>query len=172
MTDQALTYHASEDVAKSRSTTSGALRALIRTGPASSALFLRLALAVAIFPHGAQKLLGWFGGAGFSGTITAFQQYFGIPAPLAFVAIITEFFAPLLLVAGLFTRVGALAIAGVMFVAMRFHFANGFFMNWYGNQAGEGFEYHILAIGIALALALSGGGRWSADRSITRLMER
>jgi len=142
------------------------LHALTTTGATASSLPLRLALAVAIFPHGAQKLLGWFGGPGFAGTLSGFEQGFGIPAPLAVLAVVTEFFAPVALVLGGFTRVAAAALTVQMLVAMRFHLGNGFFMNWYGNQAGEGFEYHLLAIGIALGLVVLGAGRWSLDRRI------
>lgn len=136
-------------------------------------LVLRLALGVAMFPHGAQKLLGWFGGYGFSGTMNFFTGTMHIPAPLAFLAIITEFFGALALIVGLFTRVAALGIAIEMFVAVATaHFANGFFMNWTGNQKGEGFEYHILAIAISIALLISGAGRLSADEAIANKLTR
>lgn len=144
----------------------GLLHAVTGTGSSAAALPLRLALAVVIFPHGAQKLLGWFGGYGFSGTISGFEQGFGIAAPLAVLAILTEFFAPIAIALGAFTRVAAGALIVQMLVAMRFHLANGFFMNWYGNQAGEGFEYHLLVIGIALGLVVLGAGRWSLDRRL------
>jgi len=174
MTNQSLTINdykrdsgsaaVAEPVAQTRL---GALvQRFVATGVDSAPVILRLALAVAIFPHGAQKLLGWFGGAGFSGTIAGFDQYFGIAAPLAFVAIMTEFFAPIALALGLFARGAAAALIVQMLVAARFHLANGFFMNWYGNQAGEGFEYHLLVIAVALAVVVKGAGRWSVDRRI------
>ena len=126
-------------------------------------LVVRLALAVVIFPHGAQKLLGWFGGYGFKGTMGYFTGT-GVPAPLALLAIIAEFFGPLGLALGLLTRVAAFGIACVMVVAVvRVHTPNGFFMNWFGNQKGEGYEFHLLAIGLALALIIGGAGRWSLD---------
>jgi len=152
----------------SRGRLAGWIHRLVATGPDPSGVVLRLALAVAIFPHGAQKMLGWFGGAGFAGTVGGFEQYFGIAAPLAVLAILTEFFAPLALATGTFARLAGLALAVDMAVAARFHLANGFFMNWFGNQAGEGVEYHILAIGLALALVLRGAGRWSVDRWLAR----
>lgn len=130
-------------------------------------LLLRLTLAIVIFPHGAQKALGWFGGYGFKGTMGYFKQRF--PAPLGFLAITAEFLGPLGLALGLLTRVAAFGIACVMVVAvLSTHTPHGFFMNWYGNQKGEGFEFHLLAIGIALALILGGGGLWSVDATLGR----
>jgi len=129
-------------------------------------LVLRLTLAVVMFPHGAQKALGWFGGHGFKGTMGFFTKS-GIPAPLAFLAIVAEFLGSLGLLLGLLTRLAAFAIACVMVVAIfRVHTEHGFFMNWSGNQKGEGFEFHLLAIGLALALMLGGAGRWSLDALI------
>jgi putative oxidoreductase len=142
------------------------LQRLTATRLAVPGLVLRLALAVVMFPHGAQKLLGWFGGPGFSETIAGFDRYFGIPAALAVVAILTEFLAPVALALGIFTRIAALGLAVNMLVAMRYHLANGFFMNWTGNQAGEGFEFHLLLIGAAIALLIGGAGRWSLDRRL------
>ena len=128
---------------------------------------LRVTLALVMFPHGAQKALGWFGGAGPAGTIAGFEQGMGIAAPLAVLAIAVEFLAPLALLLGVGTRLAALALAGQMVVAASFHRANGFFMNWSGTQAGEGFEYHLLYIGAALALVIAGGGAWSLDRALS-----
>ena len=126
-------------------------------------LVLRLALAAVIFPHGAQKALGWFGGPGFKGTLEFFRKS-GIPAPLAVLAIAAEFLGPLGLAAGLFTRLAAFGIASVMIVAIALvHRQHGFFMNWYGTQAGHGFEYHLLALGLAVALIVGGAGAWSLD---------
>ncbi len=133
-----------------------------------AALALRIALGMVIFPHGAQKLLGWFGGHGYSGTMGFFESM-GIPAILAFLAIIAEFFGSLGLIAGLLTRLSAFGVAVVMIVAVvTVHAPNGFFMNWAGNQKGEGFEYHLLALGIALALIILGPGRWSLDALLSR----
>jgi putative oxidoreductase len=131
-------------------------------------LVLRLTLAVVIFPHGAQKALGWFGGHGFRGTMGYFTTS-GFPAPLGVLAIVAEFLGPVGLVLGLLTRVAAFGIACVMVAAIfKVHTPNGFFMNWSGNQKGEGFEYHLLAVGIALALILGGGGLWSLDALLGR----
>ncbi len=130
-------------------------------------LFLRLALAVAIFPHGAQKLLGWFGGFGYKGTMGYFTQTLGIPTVFGFLAIVAEFFGSLALIAGFLTRPAAFGIAVVMLVAaVKVHLPYGFFTNWFGNQKGEGYEYFILAIGMALTLMIAGGGAWSLDQAL------
>jgi putative oxidoreductase len=141
---------------------------LFQTDGLAVPLVLRLTLAVVMFPHGAQKLLGWFGGHGFRGTMAFFTKS-GIPAPLAFLAIMAEFLGPIGLALGLLTRVAALGLGVVMLVAaLTVHGKHGFFMNWYGTQPGEGYEYHLLALGIALALVIGGGGAWSVDALIAR----
>jgi len=129
-------------------------------------LILRYTLAVVMFPHGAQKVLGWFDGQGFKPTVQFFTSA-GIPPLLALLAIAAEFLGPLGLAVGLLTRVAAFGIFCVMLVAIiTTHRRHGLFMNWYGNQKGEGFEYHLLALGIALALIIMGGGAWSLDRAL------
>jgi len=130
-------------------------------------LILRLGLGVVMFPHGAQKLLGWFGGYGFSGTMGYFTDTMGIPAVIAFLVIMAESFGSLGLIFGFLTRLSALGVGLVMTGAvLMVHLQYGFFMNWNGKQAGEGFEYHILAIVIVLALLIKGGGALSVDRAI------
>ncbi len=142
---------------------------LMRTDDSAALLVARLALGVVIFPHGAQKLLGWFGGQGFSASLHAFQQYWGIPAFFATLAIVTELFGGIALVLGLLGRLAAFGVAVDMLVAVWLvHFHNGFFMNWSGNKPGEGFEFHILAIGIAVAVMIAGSGALSLDRSLSR----
>ena len=129
---------------------------------------LRLTLAIVIFPHGAQKALGWFGGHGLRGTLQFFGSQ-GIPLPLALLAVAAEFLGSLGVAVGLLTRVAAFGIACVMVVAiLTVHHRFGFFMNWFGTQKGEGFEYHLLALGIAIALILGGAGQWSLDALIAR----
>ncbi len=143
------------------------LAQILGTHGSIAGLILRLALAGVIFPHGAQKLLGWFGGYGFRGTMGYFTQSMTIPAVFALAAILAEFFAPLALVAGFATRIAAALIGVVMLVAVAtVHRKVGFFMNWGGNKAGEGFEYHILAVGIVLALLVLGGGALSIDGAL------
>ncbi|MCX6966658.1 MAG: DoxX family protein [Verrucomicrobia bacterium] len=135
-------------------------------------LLMRLGLAVVLFPHGAQKVLGWWGGHGFSGTMGYFTGAMHIPAVLAFLAIATEFAAPIALFFGFFTRLAALAVSIHFVVAaiLGGHIYNGLFMNWMGNQKGEGFEYHILMVALALGLLFLGGGKWALDRVIARML--
>jgi len=134
-------------------------------------LFLRLALGVMIFPHGAQKLFGWFGGYGFSGTMTFFTENMGVPWIFALAAVLTEFFGGLALIAGIGTRLAALGVGTTMLVAAGFHWGYGFFMNWSGNQAGEGIEFHLLAIGIAAALVVRGAGTLGLDPLIAKKLK-
>lgn len=161
---QQLTSQASSPASSSKA---GLVSRAFATSATWSPLALRAALAVVMFPHGAQKALGWFGGYGFEGTMSFFTQKIGLPAPVAVLVIATEFLGPLFLLAGLGTRFVALGFTAVMLGAITTtHFANGFFMNWFGQQAGEGYEYHLLVIGMTLALIVGGGGRWSLDRRL------
>ncbi|RYD62640.1 MAG: DoxX family protein [Verrucomicrobiaceae bacterium] len=146
-----------------------ALQILLKTNDNAAPLIARLMLGVVMFPHGAQKMLGWFGGHGFSGTMSHFTGTMQIPAVFAFLAILAEFAGALGLIVGLFSRVAALGIASVMVVAiLTVHAANGFFMNWSGAQNGEGFEYHLLALGLALIVMIYGGGKASLDSVLQR----
>ena len=145
-----------------------ALQLLFKTDRTVSTLLLRVALGAVFFPHGAQKVLGWFGGYGFAGTMGFMTGTLHIPALFAFLAIAAEFAGALTLILGLFTRVASLGIASVMLVAITIHAQFGFFMNWTGAQKGEGIEYHILALAIAIALIIRGGGLWSADAKIAQ----
>jgi putative oxidoreductase len=128
---------------------------------------LRLVLGIVFFFHGAQKMLGWFGGYGFSGTMNFFTHNMGIPAVFAFLAIAAEFFGSLGLILGLLARVAASGIIVNMVVAIAMvHRSNGIFMNWTGQQKGEGYEFHLLAIAMALAVLIRGAGAFSIDRMI------
>jgi putative oxidoreductase len=139
---------------------------LTKTSGQWAPLILRLTLALVFFPHGAQKVLGWFGGYGFTGSVGYFTGQ-GMPYLIAVLPVLTEFLAPFALAAGLFTRIAALALGFEMAVAiLMVHAKNGFFMNWFGTQKGEGFEYHLLVIGIAVALIVQGAGNWSVDQAI------
>ena len=143
-----------------------AAQAFFSTEVDSAGLILRLALAVTMFPHGAQKALGWFGGYGLQGTLGYFTQN-GMPLPLALAIVAAEFLGPIALVAGFFTRWSGFGIGLVMLgAAFMVHGANGFFMNWMGTQKGEGIEYFIPVIAIAVVLMIKGGGRWALDRVI------
>jgi putative oxidoreductase len=143
--------------------------AFANDGSATQAV-LRLTLGLVLLPHGAQHLLGAFGGYGFQGTLGWMTGTLGIPAPLAAAAIPLEFFGALLLIAGVATRAAGAALAVFMATAASTHAPNGFFMNWFAAlPAGtEGFEYHLLAIGICVALAIRGGGAFALDRLLTR----
>lgn len=143
------------------------LRKLIATDNSAATAILRFTLGVVFFAHGAQKMLGWFGGFGFSGTMGFFTSAMHIPAPLAFLAIAAEFFGGLGLILGFLTRIAAFGIAVNMLVAIAtVHSAFGFFMNWNGTQKGEGFEYHLLALAMTAFLMIRGAGAFSIDRAI------
>ena len=143
-------------------------RKLLATDDNALSLIARVTIAIAIFPHGAQKLLGWFGGKGWGGTMHFFTEW-GFPAFLVALLIVTESIGMLSLALGFAGRLWASAIGVVMVVAVikARHF-NHFFMNWYAERRGEGFEYHILVLGLALIVLVAGSGRWSADRALTR----
>jgi putative oxidoreductase len=143
------------------------MKAMFETDEAWSSLILRVALGLVMFPHGAQKLLGWFGGHGFSGTMGFFTETMHLPAVVAFLVIVAESFGSLALILGLLTRFTAASFIVIMLGAIvTVHLPFGFFVNWFGRQQGEGFEYHLLVIGMGLALAVAGAGRWSVDRLI------
>ena len=141
---------------------------LFQTSGSVGPLVLRVFLAVVMFPHGAQKALGWFGGSGFASSMAFFTDKMGIPAVFALLAVLTEFLGPIALFFGFLTRIAAFAIGFDMLVAaILVHVHFGFFMNWLGKQKGEGVEYDLLVWGIALALILQGAGAFSLDRVIS-----
>lgn len=143
------------------------LRKLMQTDDNVATLIVRVFLGLVMFPHGAQKMLGWFGGQGFGPTLQGMTSM-GLPAAIVLLVMIAEFFGALGLITGFLGRVSAFGIFCVMLGAIfTVHLGNGFFMNWMGNQKGEGFEYHLLAIGMALAIMVKGSGRFSIDRSMT-----
>ena len=141
------------------------IRKLFSTDDSTATAILRLVLGLVFFAHGAQKMLGWFGGYGFSGTMGFFTGSMHIPAPLAFLAIAAEFFGGLGVILGVLTRIAAFGIAVNMVVAIAMvHINFGFFMNWTGKQQGEGFEYHLLALATTAFLMIRGAGAFSVDR--------
>ena len=149
------------------------IRKLFATDDNNATAILRLVLGVLFFAHGAQKMLGWFGGYGFSGTMGFFTGAMHIPAPLAFLAIAAEFFGGLGLILGLLTRVAALGIAVNMVVAITMvHGSFGLFMNWTGAQKGEGIEFHLIVLAITAFLMIRGAGAFSVDRVITTASAR
>lgn len=143
------------------------LKKLMQTDDDAGMLLIRLTLGVVMFPHGAQKMLGWFGGGGFAATLQGMTGM-GLPAAVVLLVILAEFFGSISLITGFLGRVGAFGILCVMLGAIfMVHLQNGFFMNWMGNQKGEGFEYHLLVIGMALAILVRGSGALSVDRSMS-----
>jgi putative oxidoreductase len=123
-------------------------------------LILRLSVAIVLWPHGAQKALGLFGGPGIAGTVAGLSGHLGLPAPLVYLIIAIEFLGPIALVLGVLTRLVALGIAiDMACAAVLVHVPNGFFMNFAGNQRGEGIEYFVYAVGASLALVIAGSGR-------------
>lgn len=145
------------------------LQQILSTDSGLTGLVLRLTAGLIMFPHGAQHFLGWFGGYGFNGTMGWLTRSVGLPWVVAFGVIILEFFGSILLVAGVGTRVLAVAMIGLMIgIIATSHWSNGFFMDWVNTLNGEGYEYHLLFIGALVALALVGGGRYSVDQLLAR----
>jgi len=133
-------------------------------------LVIRVALGAVMLPHGAQKALGMFGGGGFTATVQGMSQGMGIPSFLVLLIIASEFLGSMGMILGVATRLCAFGAFSVMSGAIFLvHLPSGFFMNWSGSQAGEGFEFHLLAIGMTLALMITGGGKWSVDRFLADL---
>ena len=145
------------------------LRKVIATEDDSALFILRVLLGIVFFPHGMQKVFGWFGGQGFGATMESFTVKMGIPAFFAFLAIMAESAGSVGLITGFLTRIAAFGITCNMVAAVALiHYKNGFFMNWFGKQSGEGFEYHILVIAITIVLMIKGAGRWSVDGFLTK----
>jgi putative oxidoreductase len=144
------------------------LRKLLSTPNDATLTLARIILAAIFFAHGSQKMFGFFGGRGVSGTIEIFQQTMGIPAPLTILAMTAEVFGAAGLFLGLFSRVAALGVLAVMIVApFANHLYPHFFMNWQGRQMGEGYEYHLLAIALIVTILVRGAGALSIDRAIS-----
>jgi putative oxidoreductase len=145
------------------------LAKLLQTEDDRVMLALRLVLAVVIFPHGAQKVLGWFGGYGPAGTMGFLTGGLHVPAWLAVLDMVAEFAGAIGLALGLLGRVAAFGVACVMVAAASLvHLPNGFFMNWTGQQKGEGYEFHLLVLALAVAVMVRGSGAWSLDRLLAR----
>ncbi len=142
---------------------------ILATDGTLAPVVLRFALAAVMLPHGVQKAFGWFGGYGWEGTMGFLTESIGMPAVFAASVILLELLGPILLLVGLGTRLVGVGFVGLMIGAITtVHAQHGLFMNWSGTQQGEGIEYHILLIGGALALVLTGGGRWSVDGRLAR----
>ena len=145
------------------------MKCLFQTNDKFSYWVPRVILGCVMLPHGAQKLFGWFGGFGFTNTMTYFAQTACLPWIIAFLIVMGESLGSLGLILGFFTRLSALGLICIMVGAIiTVHIPNGFFMNWFGKQAGEGFEYHLLVIGMSIPLLISGGGKYSVDVLINK----
>ena len=132
-------------------------------------VIIRLTIGLILFPHGAQKMLGLFGGYGFTGTMGFFTDTMKFPWIIGFLVIIIEFIGALSLIAGFASRIWSVLII-ILFTGIIFssHLNNGFFMNWFGNQKGEGYEYHLLMIGLAIATFINGSGKYSVDEKLVK----
>ncbi|CAN5200381.1 DoxX family protein [soil metagenome] len=140
---------------------------IFKTNNDWTGVITRLTLGLILLPHGAQKALGLFGGYGFNGTMGFFTGTMHLPWLIGFLVIIIEFVGSIAIVAGATTRIwSALTIILMIGIIFTSHIQNGFFMNWLGNQKGEGFEYHLLVIGLALATFVNGSGKYSLDEII------
>jgi putative oxidoreductase len=127
----------------------------------------RIVLGLIFFAHGAQKMLGWYGGPGLAKTMSMFTKHLHLPSAFAFLVIAGECFAGIGLIVGLFSRIAALVIALMMVGAIAtVHFRYGHFLNWFGSQEGHGIEYHLLAIALALVVVVKGAGAFSLDRLV------
>ena len=143
------------------------MKCLFQTNDKFSYWVPRVILGCVMLPHGAQKLFGWFGGFGYTNTMTYFTETAGLPWIIAFLIVMGESLGSLGLILGFFTRLSALGLICIMVGAIiTVHIPNGFFMNWFGKQGGEGFEYHLLVIGMSIPLLVSGGGKYSVDMLI------
>lgn len=140
---------------------------ILRTDQDFAVFVARIVIGFVMLPHGLQKLLGMFGGAGFTGTVDFFVGS-GVPYIVAVLIILGESLGALGLILGFLSRICAAGIAIIMLGAIfMVHLPNGFFMNWFGSNTGEGYEYHILAVGLALVVLIKGGGKWSVDGAIS-----
>lgn len=141
------------------------LKKIFRASSQQADLILRIALGIVFFAHGAQKLLGWFGGFGWKGTIGYFVQALNIPAPVAALVILVEFFGGLAIILGLLTRPAALGLALTMLgAAFKVHLANGFFLDLQG--PADGVEYVFVLSLLSLYFVVKGAGVVSVDKII------
>jgi putative oxidoreductase len=145
------------------------MKPIVATTNDVSLAVCRLVLGIIFFAHGAQITLGWFGGFGFSGTMHFMTAQLGIPTIFAAISIVAQFLGGIGLIVGLLSRIAAFGIACVMLVAViKVHLAVGFFMNWYGVQKGEGYEYHLLVLAICLLIIVKGAGALSIDQILSK----
>jgi putative oxidoreductase len=141
---------------------------LFSTSPEWAAFVLRLILGAVMLPHGMQKVFGSFGGYGYRATMSYFTDTMNLPWLIAFVVIMIEFVGAVALITGFASRAWACGLAAIMIGAIvTTNFRNGFFMNWFGTQTGEGYEYHLLVLAICIAIIILGSGRFSIDQVIS-----
>jgi len=132
-------------------------------------LLVRLSIAITVAVHGTQKLFGWFGGFGFDGTMGFFTQTIGLPYVLALGIILIETVGMLALALGIFSRFMSYGVIAIMIGAIAtVHLPNGFFMNWFGTQTGEGFEFHLLLICLSAVVSINGAGAFSIDNLLLK----
>jgi putative oxidoreductase len=139
------------------------MKYVLKTGHDITGLVLRLTVAIVLFPHGAQKLLGWWNGFGYENSMQYFTQTVGLPSIIGWLVIMIEFFGPILLLVGFASRIWAFIILIVMAGIIIKVQCQYFFMNWFGNQPGEGMEFFLLMIGLCLGIIANGSGKLSVD---------
>ncbi len=141
---------------------------ILKTTDNWGATAIRFVLGIVLFSHGAQSMLGWFGGFGLKATIEFLSSSMGLPTFIGFAVICIQFFGSLMLLTGTLTRIAALGVFGIFIGMATYHFDYGFHMNWSGTNEGEGYEYHVLVLSMCLMLLISGGGALSVDRKIMK----
>ncbi|MEP1094845.1 MAG: DoxX family protein [Cyclobacteriaceae bacterium] len=139
------------------------IKSLIKTDNDIAPFIARIFLGLVIFPHGAQKILGIWGGHGLQAMMDSFQAWFGIHPVVSALVAFAEFFGSLALILGLFGRFMAATIVMVMLGAIYYVVNDFFFMNWYSQERGEGYEFHILAIALGLIVIIKGSGKYALD---------
>lgn len=143
---------------------------IFKTNNDWTGLIIRLTVGLIMFPHGAQKVLGWFGGPGYTNEMNFFTETLNLPWLIAFLVIVIEFAGSISLIIGFASRIWSIAMI-ILFIGIIFtaHFEHGFFMNWFGNQKGEGYEYHLLIIGLSLTTIINGSGKYSVDEKLAEV---
>lgn len=149
------------------------LYTLLKTKDDWAPLIARVALGIVMFPHGAQKILGIWGGHGLQPVMESFNMWFGIPYFITALVAIAEFFGSIALILGFMSRFSASSMIMVMLGAIYYVARNFFFMNWYSQPGrGEGFEFHLLVIGLSLIVVIAGGGKFSLDGLLAKRLNK
>jgi putative oxidoreductase len=149
------------------------IKKLLSTNNSPLLLLLRSVLGIVMFAHGAQKMLGIWGGHGVQETLDSWEKWFNLHPVVTFLVILSEFVGGIFLILGFMTRLCAIAtltvMTGAVYLAKHY---NHFYMNWYAEPRGEGFEYHLLVASIAISLTAVGGGKFSVDRAIANRIRK